>query len=183
MPDEYLDTDAFNAVNEFYPSKSKCYVFKKGNLEEKPRPNYVPPYGTIHAIKPDCRLATYAFSPEKDLLENFVEGQTFLLGKKRTMFQIVELSPVVEGLWKNGMCGTSWLELPPNYGGYFQQFQILTATMRYIIAKGLTNDEVKYIEFPFDSNNICLPNFYWEIILKIDCTRQNRNCRSDARRA
>lgn len=167
LPDGHLDTNAFNVVNEFYPSTSKCYVFKKGNLEEKPRPHHVPTYGTIQAVKPDCRLATYAFSPRKELLESFVEGQTFLLGKKRTMFQTVKLSPVVEGLWKKGMCGTGWLELPPNYGGYFQQFQILTATMRYIIVKGVTKDDVKYIEFPFNSNNICLPDFYWEIISKM----------------
>lgn len=168
LPDSDLDTNAFNVVNELYPSTSKCYVFKKGNLEEKPRPHHVPTYGTVQAVKPDRRLVTYAFSPKKELLEGFAEGQTFLLGKKRTMFQIVDISPVVEGLWKNGVCGTDWLELPPNCGGYFQQFQILTATMRYMIVRGTTKDEVKYIEFPFvSSNNICLPDFYWEIISKM----------------
>jgi hypothetical protein len=167
LPDDHLDTNAFNVVNEFYPSTSKCYVFKKGNLEEKPRPHHVPTYGTIQAVKPDLRLITYAMSPKRELLESFVEGQTFLLGKKRTMFQIVELSTVTEGLWKNGACRTGWLELPPNYGGRFQQFQILTATMRYIIVKGVTKDEVKYVEFPIGSNNICLPDFYWEIISKM----------------
>jgi len=100
-------------------------------------------------------------------LDGFAEGQTFLLGKKRTMFQIVELSPVTEGLWKNGVCDTDWLELPPDYGGYFQQFQILAATMRYIIVRGMTKDKVKYVEFPLGNNNICLPDFYWEIISKM----------------
>ena len=167
LPDNHLDTTAFNVVNEFYPSTSKCYVFKKGNLEEKPRPRHVPTYGTIQAVKPDRRLVTYAFSPKKELLTSFAEGQTFQLGKKRTMFQIVEISPVAEGLWKNGVCGTDWLELPPNYGGFFRQFQILTATMRYIIVRGTTKEEVKYVEFSFGSNNICLPDFYWEIVSKM----------------
>ena len=170
LPDDHLDTNSFNVVNEFYPSTSKCYVFKKGNLDEKPRPHHVPTYGTVQAVKPDRRLTTYAFSPKKELLEIFIEGQTFLLGKKRTMFQIIELSPVAEGLWKNGACSTDWLELPPNYGGYFQQFQILTATMRYIIVRGMTKDEVKYVDFPLvgnNGNNICLPEFYWETISKM----------------
>jgi hypothetical protein len=167
LPDNHLDANAFNVVNEFYPSTSKCYIFKKGNLEEKPRPRHVPTYGTIQAVKPDRRLVTYAFSPKKELLTSFAEGQTFQLGKKRTMFQIVEISPVAEGLWKNGVCGTDWLELPPNYGGFFRQFQILTATMRYIIVRGTTKEEVKYVEFSFGSNNICLPDFYWEIVSKM----------------
>jgi len=167
LPDNHLDTNAFNVINEFYPSTSKCYVFKKGNLQVKPRPNHVPTYGTIQAVKPDRQLVTYAFSPKRELLEGFAEGQTFLLGKKRTMFQIVEQSPVAEGLWKNGVCVTDWLELPPNCGGYFQKFQILTATMRYMIVRGMTKDEVKYVEFPLSSNNICLPYFYLEIISKM----------------
>jgi len=167
LPDDHLDSNAFNVVNEFYPSTSKCFAFKKGNLEEKPRPHHVPTYGTIQAIKPDHRLVTYAFSLRKELLEGFADGQTFILGKKRTMFQIVELSEVEEGLWKNGICSTSWLELPPNYGSKFQQFQILSATMRYIIVKGLTKDNATYIEFMIDSKSICMPDFYWEIISKM----------------
>lgn len=167
LPDDHLDSNAFNVVNELYPSTSKCFVFKKDNLEEKQRPHHVPTYGTIQSIKPDHMLATCAFSPRRDLLDSFVEGQTFILGKKRAMFQIVELSAVEEGQWKNGICGTGWLELPPNYGSRFQQFQILSATMRYIIVKGLTKDNLKHIEFMIDGNSICMPDFYWDIISKL----------------
>ncbi len=164
LPDEHLDSNAFNVVNEFYPSTSKCFVYKKGNLEEKPRPHHVPTYGTIQSVKPNHMLTTCAFSPKKDLLESFADGQTFILGKKRTMFQIVKLSTVEEGSWKNGVCNTDWLELPINYGNHFQQFQILSATMRYIILKGKTQDNIKYIEFVIDGNSICIPDFYWNII-------------------
>ncbi|VVB71173.1 Uncharacterised protein [uncultured archaeon] len=167
LPDDHLDSNSFNVVNELYPSTSKCFVFKKGDFEEKQRPHHVPTYGTIQSIKPNHVLTTCAFSPRRALLDNFVEGQTFVLGKKRTMFQIVELSAVVEGQWKNGICGTDWLELPPNYGSRFQQFQILSATMRYIIVKGLTKDNIKYIEFIIAGNSICVPDFYWDIISKM----------------
>ncbi|HOT06813.1 MAG TPA: hypothetical protein PLI05_02955 [Methanotrichaceae archaeon] len=167
LPDDHFDTSAFNVVNEAYPSTSKCYIFKKGYLEEKPRPHHVPTYGTIQAVKPNHRLVTYAFSQKREILDGFAEGQTYLLGKKRTMFQIIELSPVEEGSWKNGVCGTNWLELPPNYGGYFKQYQILAATMRYIIIRGTTKDYVEYIEFRLGENNICLPDFYWEIASKM----------------
>jgi len=172
LPDDDLDSNAFNVVNEFYPSTSRRYIFKRGGLDEKERPYHVPTYGTVQAVKPDRRLKTFAFAPEREPLDGFTQGQTFLLGKKRTMFQIVELSPLAEGLWKSGVCDTGWLELPPNYGRYFQQFQILTATMRYIIVKGVTKDEVKFVEFPLDSNIIRLPDFYWEIISEMLARRR-----------
>jgi len=154
-------------ISEFYPSTSKSYVFKKGSLQEKGRPYHVPTYGTIQAVKPDRRLSTYAFSPRRELLDGFEEGQTFLLGKKRTMFQISKLSPVAEGSWKKGRCRTWWLELPPDYGEYFQQFQIFAATMRYIILKGQTKDDTSYAEFSFPDGGLCLPDFYWDLISRL----------------
>ncbi|MGB9872645.1 MAG: hypothetical protein ACPLYD_13395 [Anaerolineae bacterium] len=165
LPDAALDTAAFNVVHEFYPSTSKAYVFKKGALEEKKnRPYHVPTYGTIQAVKPDQRLITYAFSPRRALLEAFAEGQTFILGKKRTMFQIVGLSAVVEGMQKRGECTTGWLELPPNYGGHFQSFEVVAATMRYIILRGTTRGEVSYVEFIFPGGSLCLPDFYLALV-------------------
>lgn len=159
LPDASLDTTAFNVVHEFYPSTSRGYVFKHGGLEEKNRPYHVPTYGTIQAVKPDGRLRTYAFSPRRELLESFAKGQTFILGKKRTMFQIVDLSAVAEGTQKRGKCTTSWLELPPDYIGCFEYFQVLAATMRYVILRGTTR-EVGYVEFSFRDVNLCLPDFY-----------------------
>lgn len=167
LPDVYLDTTAFNVVHEFYPSTSRSYIFKKGSLEEKDRPYYVPTYGTIQAIKPDQRLVTYGFSARPELLESFAEGQTFLLGKKRTMFQIVELSGVAEGRWKRGKCITGWLELYANHSWYwrrFESFEVLAATLRYIILRGTTREEVGYTEFAFSNSGLCIPDFYFELL-------------------
>lgn len=162
LPDAYLNITAFNVVHEFYPSTSQSYVFQEKGFRVKSRPYHVPTYGTIQAVKPDCRLVTYAFSPTRELLERFAEGQTFLLGKKRTMVQIVDLSSVVKGTWKQGECMTWWLEGPPNFGGHFRSFEVLAATMRYIILRGTTREEVKYVEFPFSEDELCLPDFYLE---------------------
>lgn len=163
LPDAHLDVTAFNVVHEFYPSTSRRYVFKGNGLEEMDRPYYVPTYGTVQAIKPDGRLATYAFSSRHELLGGFAEGQTFLLGKKRTMFQIVELSPVVQGVPRQGICHTTnWLELPPNYGGRFQRFEVLAVTLRYLLIRGSTREDVHYVEFSFPAASICLPDFYLE---------------------
>lgn len=164
LPDTELDTTAFNVVSEFCPSTSRRYVFKKGMLEERDRPYHVPTYGTIQAIKPNRRLVTYAFSPKQELLEGFAEGQTFLLGKKRTMFQILLLSDIVEGKQAKGECVTSWLQLPSEYGKYFKQFEISVVTMRYVIVRGVTKDPGEYVEFCFENSNLCLPDFYLRVI-------------------
>lgn len=164
LSDAHLGSTAFNVVHEFYPSTSKAYIFKKGALQERDRPYYVPTYGTIQAVKPDRRLVTHAFSPRRELLEGFAEGQTFLLGKKRTMFQIVTLSMVVEGEEKQGRCTTGWLELPPRYGDHFQSFEVLTATMRYVILRGTTKGDGSYVQFSFPEGSVCLPDFYLELI-------------------
>ena len=167
LPDVHLDTTAFNVVHEFYPSTSRSYVFKKAGLEEKDRPYHVPTYGTIQAIKPDQRLVTYGFSTRRELLEGFNEGQTFLLGKKRTMFQITELSEVAEGRWRSGKCTTGWLELYRCYGyywQYFERFEVLAVTMRYIILRGTTRQEVSYMEFVFPNNRLCIPDFYLQLL-------------------
>jgi len=164
LPDTALDTTAFNVVHELYPSTSRAYMLKKDDLEEKSRPYHVPTYGTIQAVKPDRRLMTYAFSPRRELLEGFVQGQTFVLGKKRTMFQIVSLSAVLAGNPQQGEAMTWWLELPPRSVDRFQQFEVLVVTARYVILRGKGRNGVRYLEFRWPDDRLCLPDFYLERI-------------------
>jgi hypothetical protein len=146
-----VDKNDFNVVDEGEPGTGG------GG-----RPHYVPTYGRIESILPDHRLMAYAMSPHHKELEWFKSHQTFLMGKKRTMLQIVEISPIAEGTEKYGHCSTGWLELPPNYGNRFQSFEALAATMRYLILRGTTREEVKYQEFVFSTTSLCLPDFYLE---------------------
>jgi hypothetical protein len=164
LPDAELDTTAFNVVHEFYPSTSRAYTFERGDLQERGRPYYTPSHGTVQAVKPDRRLTTCAFSPSRELLEEFAEGQTFVLGKKRTMVQIVELSDVVEGRREHGECTTGWLELPPRYGVQFRSFEVLAATMRYLIIRGTVREAMDYVTFPLPEGPIPLPAFYLNLI-------------------
>ena len=144
-----VDRNDFNVVDEGHPGTG-------GGS----RPYYVPTYGRIESVLPDHRVLTCALSPHRDELEWFTASQTFILGKKRTMFQITRLSPVVDEIWKQGRCVTGWLELPPNYGDHFQSFEVLAATMRYIVLRGTTRQEVDYVEFSFPDGNFSLPDFY-----------------------
>jgi hypothetical protein len=147
------DKNDFNVISEGHPGTSHPY--------------FVPTYGRIEGILPDQRLLAYAFSPDRAEVEWFRVNQTFLMGKKRAMFQVIELSDMVEGRWNEGCCITGWLELPPHYGGRFQSFAILAATMRYLIVQGMTKETVKYVEFSLPGAVLCLPDFYLECVPEI----------------
>ena len=159
---EGLDTTYFNAVAEIFPTTSRAYTEnrKTNALKVGSRPGHVPTYGSWQAVQPDRKLATYTFAPKLEFLENYCEGQTFLLGKKRTMFQIVNLSPIVEGNWRHGECTTSWLQGTPDFGGRFRQFEIFAVTMRHIVLRGTVRDTVGYLEFSLPDGELRLPDFY-----------------------
>ena len=165
-PSDDLDATYFNAVSEVFPTTSRAYTMdrKDDNLKAGSRPKHVPTYGSWQAVQPDRRLVTYAFSQKSELLESFREGQTFLLGKKRTMFQIVNLSTIVEGNWHHGECTTSWLQGPPNFGNRFRHFEIFAVTMRYIILRGTVRDARNYVEFLLPDQELRLPDFYLQHI-------------------
>lgn len=166
LPAEDLDVTSFNAVSEVYPTTSQAYGLdrKSGRLRRIPsgRPNHIPTYGTWQAVLPDHQLITHAFSPRRKLLGSFTIGQTFLLGKKRAMFQITALSDVVEGEIREGQCTTGYLQLSPNSSTRFRSFEVLAATMRYVILRGTTREKVGYLEFPLPDGELCLPDFYLE---------------------
>ena len=91
-------------------------------------------------------------------------GQTYLLGKKRTMVQITSLSETVPGEEKQGTCHTGLLQLAPDSIDHFRSFDVMAATMRYLILRGETRSEEGYIEFKLhiahDVIQLTLPKFY-----------------------
>lgn len=154
-----VDAHDFNVISEGYPSTSKTPIGSDRDFR-------VPTFGRIETLLPGNMLVAYGFSYDLEELNTLKKNQIFLLGKKRTMFQITELSDIVEGSHKRGCCDTGWwIEVPPIYGGKFQQFEILGATMRYLILRGMTKDCLDYIEFEFsDGKTIRLPYFYLDTV-------------------
>jgi hypothetical protein len=162
-----LDAGYFNVVHECYPSTSKQFKFdRKGKLKSAKRPSRVPTYGTWQGILPDRRLCTIALARDLGLLEAFEVKQTYLLGKKRTMMQITSLSEITPGEKRYGVCQTGLLQVPPDGITHFQSFEIVAATMRYLIVYGETREEQPYITFDFvdvpDVQPLTLPHFYLE---------------------
>lgn len=161
---EGLDTGYFNVISSVYPSTSQSFSFKKGELGASERSHHVPTFGSIQAVLPDNLLITVGLSCHETLLHAFVLDQTFLLGKKRTMFQITDLSKVVEGASKEGRCTTGYVQLTPNSSTLFRSLEVMAATMRYIILRGTTRAQRKYVQFELPvlgwEGNLCLPDFY-----------------------
>ncbi len=154
-----LDFSAFNVVAEFYPSTSNAYVFRKGILEEKGRSGTVPTYGRIQAILPNHEFVTYALSNDSRWLEYHI-GQTFLLGKKRTMVQIKNMSEIKQGVQQQGICQTEYLQFPPAAIQFFGGLEIFAATLRFVVVRGKTHDNTEYWNFQFVHRTLALPSFY-----------------------
>lgn len=147
-----VDKHDFNVVDEGYPSTG-------GNQ----RPYFVPTYGTIESVLPGRRLFTWAFSPRRTELEAFMEGQVFLLGKKRTMFQVVATGNVVEGQRLTGRCQVPYLQFPVSDTQRFSSFSVLAVTARYIVLQGETRDAVSFWAFSSGGaafGDLVLPEFY-----------------------
>ncbi|MEW6171543.1 MAG: hypothetical protein AB1510_00535 [Bacillota bacterium] len=131
-----VDKTDFNVVDEGYPSTGG------GG-----RAHYVPTYGRIESILPNHWLFTCAISPSHIELEGFVIGQTFMLGKKRTMMQMVGLSEIVTGQLIEGACTIPYLQIPTEIVNQFSQYEILAATTRYLLVRGQLRTSVPYWDF------------------------------------
>lgn len=166
LPDKDLDAAYFNVVHELYPTTSGKFEFKKGQLSGTKRPTHVPTYGTWQGILPNRKLNTFGLANDPSLLEAIEVGQTFLLGKKRTMIQVTALSEVVKGKEVKGICQTGYLQLRPDEISQFAAFEVLAGTMRYIIARGTTRPDIDYFEFDLNVPTLeiplAIPEFYLE---------------------
>lgn len=164
MMDNDLDAGYFNVVQELYPTTSGKFGFKKDELTRSDRPAHVPTYGTWQGILPNRQFHTFALANNPTFLERFEPGQTFLLGKKRTMIQVVEVSEIVTGTAAIGVCQTGYLQLQPNEISHFTAFEVLMGTIRYLIARGETQGDTRYFEFglsvPGLEIPLALPEFY-----------------------
>ncbi|MCK8826434.1 hypothetical protein MWH25_01555 [Natroniella acetigena] len=125
--------------------------------------NNLPTYGNIEWMLPNNYFITFAISTDKDYFEKYYKGQTFYMGKKRTMFQIEEMSEVVVGQSKQSEAELFLpIQLSHQEVENFNYYEILTLTQRYILLKGKTKEINNYqwqLEFK-DLTTINLPNFF-----------------------
>jgi len=129
---DVVDRNDFNVVDEGYPSTGG------GG-----RPYFVPTYGRIEGVLPDHRLLTCALSPQESELEGFALGQTFLMGKKRTMFQVTGASQVAELIETEGDAPIGEcqpIQVRMDEISNFHEYEVLAGTARYLLVRGRTSE-------------------------------------------
>jgi hypothetical protein len=153
-----VDRNDFNVINEAYPSTGG------GG-----RPYYVPTYGRIEAVLPDHRLFTCALSLQPRELDSFAASQIFLMGKKRTMFQLVDLSDTVELTEARDSVEINEcqpIQVKLNEIQNFREYEILAGTARYLLARGNANESSLVASFSpvgeIPARRCVLPGFWTE---------------------
>lgn len=102
--------------------------------------NRLPKYGSMETVLPDQSFRTFAVSPDRQVLEGFMDGQIFWMGKKRTMFQITALDTVYGATWEQGACRTPPIQIGPEEVRQFEAMQVLAATQRCLVVQGQLRD-------------------------------------------
>lgn len=141
----FVDTNLFNVLDEDYP----------GTGGGGKRKRYCPTYGSIEWVLPGNHLLSFAFSKERGILEGYRPGSVYLLGKKRTMFQIVDTSSVVE-CSEDGEGYVFACQVSPELIPSFEEYEICAVTMRYLLIRGRYKGKVIKAIFP-DENIIAFP--------------------------
>lgn len=132
-----IDTNLFNVLDENYP----------GTGGGGKRKSYCPTYGSIEWILPGNSLLTYAFSKEKGVIERYKLGSVYLIGKKRTMFQIMDMSPMAE-CSKESEGHVIACQVNPDWIPRFEEYRIYAVTMRHLLVKGKYKGSVVKAIFP-----------------------------------
>lgn len=160
-----VDKNDFNVVDEDYPSTGGT------RFDGKKREYFCPTYGKIESVLPGHRMLTFGLSPQKAELERFFAQQTFLLGKKRTMFQLLELTDIVtltpaKASLNMQQCFPVQINTPVlvNFG----QFEVIAATARYLLVRGQTRDgswqTTAHLQSLGGQLTIYLPNVWVEMV-------------------
>jgi|GEM_PF-629295 len=132
-----VDTNDFNVVDEDYPSTG-------GQRVDGTRRRFsCPTYGRIESVLPDHKLFTCALSPLREELGLFTPGQTFLMGKKRTMFQLMNASSITELVDADE--STALEEYQPiqvrlDEIKNFREYEVIAGTARYLLVRGVPTE-------------------------------------------
>lgn len=129
-----VDTTNFNVIDEDYPSTGG----KRADGGQ--RRFFCPTYGRIESVLPDHRLFTFALAAELEHLEWFKSGQTFLMGKKRTMFQLIGASSVtelVESAESAALEEYQPVQIKLDEVKNFREYEVIAGTARYLLVRGV----------------------------------------------
>ena len=125
----------YNVLDEAAPVTNKNTVYdKKGDRALKDR-NNIATFGSIEAVLPDQRVFTIAVSPDKHLLSQYRFQDVFFMGKKRTMFELLEVSEVLP-LEESEMEETVPVQMQMEQLAEYHAYTIHDVNARYFLVDG-----------------------------------------------
>lgn len=139
-----VDTNDFNVVDEDYPGTGGRRV------DGVERRFFCPTYGRIESVLPDHKLFTCALSPRRAELEWFTPGQTFLLGKKRTMFQLIGASSLTELVESDESAALEQyqpVQIKLDDVKNFREYEVIAGTARYLLVRGVSTQASQAASF------------------------------------
>lgn len=126
---------AYNVLDEAAPVTNKNSVYDKhGNLVLKDR-SQIATFGSIEAVLPDQRVLTIAVSPDRELLARYTRQDVFYMGKKRTMFELMEVSDVVP-LVESEMAETVPVQVQMEQLNEYYSYTIHDVNSKYFLVDG-----------------------------------------------
>ncbi len=163
-----VDRNDFNVVDEDYPGTGGKRV------DGTERRFFCPTYGRIESVLPNHWLFACSLSPSREQLEWYRVGQTFLMGKKRTMFQLIAHS-TVEKLTEPKVAGRideyHPIQIEVSEVKRFSEYEILAGTARYLLVRGRSPEaswEVSFANFAdMPVLRRILPGFWVEQVQKL----------------
>lgn len=127
---ENSDTNTFNVLDEDYPGTGAGKKRKSS-----------PTYGSMETVLPGKTLVTYGFSMDKSIMESYKTSSVYIMGKKRTMFQIKELSPIFEcQQLDQGRIVPA--QITQDDIKDFTEYTVHAITMRYLLVSGFHTKSV-----------------------------------------
>jgi hypothetical protein len=125
----------YNVLDEATPVTNKNTVYdKKGNRVLKERGN-IATFGSIEAVLPDQRVLTIAVSPDPNLLSRYRPQDVFFMGKKRTMFELLEVSEVMP-LQEEELQETVPVQVQMEQLSEYHSYTIHDVNARYFLVDG-----------------------------------------------
>ncbi|GIM46262.1 hypothetical protein DNHGIG_18110 [Collibacillus ludicampi] len=125
----------YNVIEEARPSTSESIVYdKKGEWKSGSR-NNLATFGSIESVLPNQLLYTIGISEDKELLSRYQRQDVYLMGKKRTMFEVVDVSEVTS-LEEEEFQETVPVQVQMNQLNQYASYTILDVNARYFLVEG-----------------------------------------------
>lgn len=130
-----VDRMKYNVVDEAVPSTSKSTVFDRKRNRNFVDRNNIATFGSVESILPNQKVFTIGISPEECFLSCYSPQDVYLIGKKRTMFEVLDVSGVVR-LEVAELQETVPIQVKMEDLNEFSSYTIRDVNARYFLVEG-----------------------------------------------